>query len=105
MTRSRPDLALLNERQVDSIRADLREMKEKQPWAEITGSDVDRLDSLALILDPEYRQGRGHDCRWTWTNGEIIITGTCDVYGNGMPAMWCRPEEWWVTADGEEYEP
>ncbi len=105
MTRSRPDLALLNERQVDSIRADLREMKTKQPWAGIDADDIETLSSLALALDPERRPGRGHDCRWLWSNAEIIITGHCDVYGHGIAAMWCRPAEWWVTADGKEYEP
>ncbi|WP_312099021.1 hypothetical protein [Corynebacterium dentalis] len=105
MNPERPDLALLNEKQLVAIREDLAEMREKQPWAEITQGDIDRLHYLHLCLEPEVREGRGHDCRWMWSNGEIIIEGNTDVYGHRQPATYCRPNEWWLTADNEEYEP
>lgn len=101
----RPDIALLNNKQLAAIRDDLRNMQEKQPWADITDGDIERLHYLALTLDPEFRPGRGHSCRWLWSNGEIIITGQADVYGNGDEAQYCRPEGWWLTANDEEYEP
>lgn len=101
----RPDLALLNAKQLASIRDDLRTMQSKQPWADITDGDIHGLIYLALTIEPEYRPGRGHDCKWMWSNGEIIITGNADVYGNGGEPVYCRPEDWWLNADNEEYEP
>ncbi|MGP9760931.1 hypothetical protein [Corynebacterium sp. AOP12-C2-36] len=103
----RPDIALLNDKQLASIRADLRDMQAKQKWADITNGDIERLHYLALTIDPESRPGRGHDCRWMWSNGEVIIGGNVDVYGNGEEPLYCVPEpdDWWRTADNEEYEP
>lgn len=101
----RPDIALLNDKQLSAIRDDLRDMQAKQPWAEITDGDIERLHYLALTIEPEARPGRGHDCQWLWSNGEIIISGSTDVYGNEREALYCRPEDWWLTADDEEYEP
>lgn len=98
----RPDLALLNADQLRAIRGDLREMQATQGWADITDGDIERLHALAVTVFGEERPGRGHDCRWMWSNGEIIVSGSVDVYGNGDAATWCAPSGWWVTATGEE---
>lgn len=89
----------LTPRQEVRIRADLKEMQAKQGWAQITDEEIGTPRLLHLHFFPEEYLGRGCDVSWIWSNAEIIVQGITDVYGDGSEALYCRPEDWWVTAD------
>lgn len=50
-----------------------------------TGHGVDHISPhrIAWDIEDEIRPGRGHDLRWLHFDGEHLVGGGLDVYGNG----------------------
>lgn len=82
-----PAILLLNAKQVTSIQDDLTEVRDNYPeGTELARSDIETLSNLQLSIHyhEASRPTRGVDVDWSYVCNDLLIRGSCDIYGHGL---------------------
>lgn len=91
------DMAAVTERQQQAITEALRRARDDHG---VSAPECWNDYSVNLVLADEVRPGRGHDLQWWWADGEHLLNGYLDPYGNGGPLIVA--ETYLVHADSDD---
>lgn len=71
----------LTERQEKSLDEALKDARD------IYGAEEAKRDKVSISYRPQVREGRGWDIDYFYADGDHVVTGFLDVYGNGSHAV------------------